>query len=429
MYICVCGLGYLGLVQSICLTKLGFNVIAYDINTQLILSLRNGIFNIYEPGLIDIFNENKTRINFITNFDEVENIKDQIESFIICVGTPLGLDNKLNTQYVYDIIHSIMDFCGDNKSIIIGRSTMLVGEVDKLHLYMKKLNHNNNIELLWSPEFLREGSAVNDTLYPERVIIGTAPATNDEVINYTKDIIATNTNNIVITDYKSAELIKIAANSYLAYRLSFINGVNELCSNIGANILDVQYGLSLDKRIGKQYFNPGIGFGGGCLPKDIMSFSNLLLDNNCDEFSTICKKVLEFNNKIVDRVVRLIDSCQDINNITIFGISFKSGTDDIRESQSLKIASKLLKLNYNISIYDPKANNIASRYYKKFMYFDDYKLSLKNSDMLLILTDWEEFKEINPLLINNMNKKYVFDAHYILDCDIWEKAGWIVYRL
>lgn len=429
MYVCVCGLGYLGLVQSICLAKLGFNVIAYDINTQLILSLRNGIFNIYEPGLIDIFNENKTRIDFITNFNEIENIKDKIESFIICVGTPLGVDNKLNTQYVYDIMHSIMDFCGNNKSIIIGRSTMLVGEVDKLHLYMKKLNHNNNIELLWSPEFLREGSAVNDTLYPERVIIGTAPTTSDKVIKYVKTIIATNTDNIVITDYKSAELIKIAANSYLAYRLSFINGVNELCSNIGANILDVQRGLSFDKRIGKQYFSPGIGFGGGCLPKDIMSFSNLLLDNNCDEFSTICKKVLELNNKIVDRVVRLINSCKNINNITIFGISFKSGTDDIRESQSLKIASKLLKLNYNISIYDPKANNIASRYYKQFIYFDDYQLSLKNSDMLLILTDWEEFKEINPLLINNMNKKYVFDARYILDCNIWEKAGWIVYRL
>ena len=422
MKISVIGCGYVGLVSGFCFADSGHKVTCFDNSNKKIELLKDNKVPIYEPGLKELLLKNleNNNLNFELNINE--NIKDS-EIVLIAVGTPTGENRDADLTFVHQCAREISEFISPNTQIII-KSTVPVGTCDEVEDIIKENCLHSEFSVISNPEFLREGNAINDFINPDRIVIGTDDQTSREImINLYKNII--NEDKILFTSRRSSELIKYASNSMLAMRIIFINEIADLCEKIGTNVTDIAKGIGLDKRIGPHFLEPGPGFGGSCFPKDARALiesgkkygapqtllESVILGNE-NRKKNISKKILDKLDK------------QSENEIGILGVTFKAKTDDMRESPSLVIIPNLQENGMNISVYDPEGEKEASKILKDVNWKKSAYEAAENVDCLVILTDWEEFKNLDlDKLKNSMKRPLIYDFRNIFDPDMMTELG------
>ena len=422
MKISVIGCGYVGLVSGFCFADSGHKVTCIDNSDKKIELLKDNKVPIYEPGLKELLLKNleNNNLNFELNINE--NIKDS-EIVLIAVGTPTGENRDADLTFVHQCAREISEFISPNTQIII-KSTVPVGTCDEVEDIIKENCLHSEFSVISNPEFLREGNAINDFINPDRIVIGTDDQTSREImINLYKNII--NEDKILFTSRRSSELIKYASNSMLAMRIIFINEIADLCEKIGTNVTDIAKGIGLDKRIGPHFLEPGPGFGGSCFPKDARALiesgkkygapqtllESVILGNE-NRKKNISKKILDKLDK------------QSENEIGILGVTFKAKTDDMRESPSLVIIPNLQENGMNISVYDPEGEKEASKILKDVNWKKSAYEAAENVDCLVILTDWEEFKNLDlDKLKNSMKRPLIYDFRNIFDPDMMTELG------
>ena len=422
MKISVIGCGYVGLVSGFCFADSGHKVTCIDNSDKKIELLKDNKVPIYEPGLKELLLKNleNNNLNFELNINE--NIRDS-EIVLIAVGTPTGENGDADLTFVHQCAREISEFISPNTQIII-KSTVPVGTCDEVEDIIKENCLHSEFSVISNPEFLREGNAINDFINPDRIVIGTDDQTSREImINLYKNII--NEDKILFTSRRSSELIKYASNSMLAMRIIFINEIADLCEKIGTNVTDIAKGIGLDKRIGPHFLEPGPGFGGSCFPKDARALiesgkkygapqtllESVILGNE-NRKKNISKKILDKLDK------------QSENEIGILGVTFKAETDDMRESPSLVIIPDLQENGMNISVYDPEGEKEASKILKDVNWKKSAYEAAENVDCLVILTDWEEFKNLDlNKLKNSMKRPLIYDFRNIFDPDMMTELG------
>lgn len=435
MTISVIGCGYLGAVHAVCMASMGHSVVGLDTDEKKVEMLSNGKSPFFEPQLQELLIDGiqKKRLYFTTDASNISNT----EINFISVGTPQSKKSEsINLSYINDAIASVLKY-GAKDSLIVGKSTVPVGTANILE---KKIdNLRPDISLIWNPEFLREGFAINDTLKPDRVIYGLSDNLEKSIYSEKKldkiyvDYFKKHNIQKIKTNYTTAELVKVSANSFLATKISFINAISEVCDATGADVNTLAYAIGLDERIGLKFLKAGIGFGGGCLPKDIRGFKAKIEELGIEGPKNLLSEVDAINIRARNRMISLIGKLAKYNtetNITILGITFKPNTCDLRESPALKIAKSLLKVGYRVSIYDPKAKKEAAHVLHEAKFFNNINDAVLNSDIILACTEWQEFSAIDPkLLINLVRKPQIVDGRNCLDKYLWIKAGFSYYSL
>jgi len=409
MKICIIGSGYVGLVSGACFSELGNNVICVDINKQKIENLKKGIIPIYEPGLEELIKRNvkQNRLQFTTNLSISVQKSDII---FICVGTPTNKKTyNADLNYVFQVVNDIKKNLNKYK-IIITKSTVPVTTGDKIENLLNTKNNKNKFDVVSNPEFLREGEAIRDFMYPDRVVIGTSSKKANNILKNLYFPLIKKTNRYFHTSRRAAELIKYAANAFLATKITYINEIANLCEKLKVNVNDISLGIGLDDRIGSRFLRAGPGYGGSCFPKDtraLLSISKKLKTN-----LSIVKSTVKSNNSrykyLLNRIREILKNKFKGKKITFLGVTFKAGTDDMREASSLKLIPYLNKKGSKISYYDP--TGIKSEFNKKkIIYFNNIQSACKNSDLIIIHTEWNEFKQLNFKKINNKKKFKIFD--------------------
>ncbi|MHB1167307.1 MAG: UDP-glucose dehydrogenase family protein [Carboxydocellales bacterium] len=410
--VCVIGTGYVGLVTGTCLADIGNLVICVDNNPEKIAQLKQGEITIYEPGLKEIVLRNPTNLTFTT---DVEKGIKQSDLIMIAVGTPPKDNGEADLTFVKEVADNIARYINDNKVIVI-KSTVPIGTGDWLEqLINERKDGQFNIDVVSNPEFLREGSAVLDAFNPDRIIIGTNNrGAAQEVAEMYEPLKATT----LITDRKSAEMIKYASNAFLATKITFINEIANLCDLVGADVVQVAEGMGHDPRIGKDFLRAGIGYGGSCFPKDTLALINMANQYKYD-FRTL-KAIVEQNEfqKLV-AVKKVKDKLKTLDNktIAILGLAFKPNTDDLRDAASITIINQLLAEGAKIKTYDPVAKKEAQKLLPMEVYYgNDVWDVVEGADALILVTEWEEFKNIdlaklkaklkNPIVIDGRNFFY-----------------------
>lgn len=419
MKICIIGTGYVGLVSAVCFAEIGHQVIGIDTDKEKIERLRRGICPIYEPNLEHLLKKNleKKKINFTT--DLVSVLKKSLVAFN-AVGTPPDEQRRVDLKYVWEVAKKVGENL-DHYIVFVNKSTVPPGTTEKAReIIEKNLKRKIRFDVASNPEFLREGSAINDFLRPDRIIVGVDSEKAKKILKKIYQPIIKKGYPIMFTEIKSAELIKYVSNAFLATKLSFINEMANLAEKIGANIKEVIGGMGFDKRIGFSYLNPGPGFGGSCLPKDIDGLINIGLDQGIN--LRVLEAVRDVNES--QQLIAISKLKKHLPNlmgkkIAIWGLSFKANTDDIRESPAIKVIQKLLEEGAKISCYDPVAIENAKKVFRENekieFYFEKFK-ALKKAKALILMTDWEEFKEVKPKEIKRY-LKIVIDTR-----NIWQKS-------
>ncbi len=414
MKLCMIGTGYVGLVSGVCFSDLGNTVYCVDKDINKINNLNKGIIPIYEPGLEEILKKNhkQKRLFFTTDLKKAVNNSDLI---FICVGTPTKKNsNSANLKYVFDVAHQLKKIISKYK-IIITKSTIPVSTGDKIEKIFKNLKNKKLVDVVSNPEFLREGEAIRDFIYPDRVIIGTDSKKANKILKTLYMPIVKKDSRYFITSRRGAELIKYASNSFLATKISFINEIANLCEKTGVDIKDISLGIGSDQRIGYRFLRAGPAYGGSCFPKD----TRALIDIGY-KFKTnmsIVKSVVKSNN---DRKILLIEKVRLILNhklknkrITFLGVTFKPNTDDMREASSIPMIKYLNKKNCEINYYDPSGEKVEFKNLKNVKYCNSITLACLNTDLIILHTEWNDFKLLNfKKLVKKKNFK-VFDMRNI----------------
>jgi len=420
--IAVIGVGYVGLVTGTCLAELGHQVIGVDIDQQRIKNLEKGIIPIYEIGLEELVikNTQNKRLSFTTDIGKAVKESDIV---FIAVGTPPMPDGSVNMEYVNAVAESIGKNMNGYK-VIINKSTVPIGTGDSVHRIIEKF-YNGNFDIVSNPEFLKEGTAVADFMNPDRVVIGANCQKAAEIV---KNLYSEFKTEFIITDIKTAELIKYASNSFLATEISFINSIANICEKIGADVNKVSQGMKLDSRIGKKAFlNAGLGYGGSCFPKDVKGLIQIASENGV-RFS-ILEAVEDTNmaqkQSLLAKIQKLLGEDLHNKNITIWGLAFKPHTDDVREAPSLTVIRQLLDRGVNVKVFDPIATEQAKKILDgKIEYEDDLLKSTKNADCLVIVTEWPEFKEIDlNQLKANLNQPNIVDGRNVFEVEQMKESG------
>lgn len=420
--IAVIGVGYVGLVTGTCLAELGHQVIGVDIDPSKINNLQKGIIPIYEIGLEELVikNTQNKRLSFTTDISKAVKESDVV---FIAVGTPPMPDGSVNMEYVNAVAESIGKNMNDYK-VIINKSTVPIGTGDNVHRIIEKF-YKGNFDIVSNPEFLKEGTAVTDFMNPDRVVIG---ANNSKSAEIVKNLYSGFKTEFVITDIKTAELIKYASNSFLATEISFINSIANICEKIGADVNKVSQGMKLDSRIGKKAFlNAGLGYGGSCFPKDVKGLIQIASENEV-RFS-ILEAVEDTNmaqkQSLLVKIQKLLGEDLHNKNITVWGLAFKPHTDDVREAPSLTVIRQLLDRGVNVKVFDPIATEQAKKILDgKIEYQDNLLDSAKNADCLVIVTEWPEFKEIDlNQLKTNLKQPNIVDGRNVFEIEQMKKAG------
>ncbi len=419
MKISVIGTGYVGLVTGTCFADMGNDVICVDIDEEKIEKLKNGVIPIYEPGLRELVEKNSEagRLHFTT---DIEKVVGNSELIFLCVGTPPKESGSADLKYVYEAAREIAQNLNGYK-LIISKSTVPVGTNGKI----KKIIGNyflGEFGVASNPEFLREGSAVEDFLNPERIIIGI----NNERDKKILEKLYQNFNcPKIFTNIESAEMIKYASNAFLATKISFINEIANICEVVGADVCDVAKGMGMDKRIGPDFLKAGIGYGGSCFPKDIRALHQISGVNGY-QFQLL-KSVIEVNNTqrwYFFRKIKNILGELEGKKIAIWGLAFKPDTDDIRESVSLEIIDKLLDEGARVSAYDPMASQKTKVLFPEVEYCENHFDPLDSADALLLITEWEEFREADLSKVKNLMKSpLIFDGRNIYCPKKMKKMG------
>lgn len=409
MKIAVVGTGYVGLVTAVCLAERGNIVTCLDIDKEKIFLLQNGTSPIYEPGLKELMNKNKGNITYTTDYMEAYS---NAQIIIIGVGTPEKKDGSANLKYVYEVARQIAQSVKQD-CVVIVKSTVPVGTNDKVEqIINENKKYNVHIDVASNPEFLSQGTAVKDTLNATRIVLGVESENAELLLKqmYQKFDIP-----FVVTDRRSAEMIKYAANDFLALKISYINEMANLCEIVGANIDDVAIGMGMDPRIGNKFLNAGIGYGGSCFPKDTKAL-HWLASFNDYELKTV-KAAIEVNEnqkiKLIKKSKKYFDSFNNLN-IAVLGLTFKPGTDDLRDAPSLVNIPLLIEEGANVKVWDPVGmENFRKLYPDEIDYCESIEDAIKNVDICFIFTEWEEIKSFpinrykelmkNPLILDGRN--------------------------
>lgn len=421
MNICIIGTGYVGLVTGTCLSELGNHVICVDMAEEKIQKLNAGEMPIYEPGLEEIVkrNFNSKRLFFSTNLKKAINESDII---FIAVGTPSLPNGEADLSYVENVARQIAEFATSPK-IVVEKSTVPVETGKRIYeLLITHNGHKTHFDVVSNPEFLREGSAVHDFLHPDRVVIGT----NSEIARKKMQELYGPLNcPIFFTDINSAELIKHASNSFLALKISYANALANLCEHTGADIEDVVHGMTLDHRIGKHFFNAGIGYGGSCFPKDVDAFITIAQKKGFD--FAILKEVQQINafqrTHFVEKIKKKMGSLKG-KTICVLGLAFKPNTDDLRSAPSIDIILALQKQGAAIRAFDPVAmENAKSKLPNVLLCSDEFE-AMTGADCIVLATEWDQFKQMDLAKAKKLLKKtLIFDGRNVFKPQEMKKLG------
>lgn len=420
MKISIIGTGYVGLVSGTCFAEMGIQTSCLDVDTKKIENLKKGIMPIWEPGLKEMVTRNyeKARLSFTTNiFESIESAS----ACFIAVGTPPDEDGSADLKYVLSVAKDIGKNI-QNYMVVITKSTVPIGTSEKVrNTIQEEINKrgvNIKFDIASNPEFLKEGDAIEDCLHPDRIVVGTDSESAKEIINRIYKPFVLNGHPIIHMDIPSAELTKYTANAMLATKISFINDIANLCEIVGADINSVRKGIASDKRIGPYFIYAGTGYGGSCFPKDVKA-----IIKTADEHGhslEILKAVENVNNRqketLYHKALKHFNNNLTNKKFTIWGLSFKPNTDDMREAPSIVLINKLLSQGAKIYAYDPVAIKEAEKILpKNVVYCQNAYEAIKEADALFLVTEWTEFRILNYNLLNEMKEKVIFDGRNIYD--------------
>ncbi len=425
MQIAIVGTGYVGLVTGTCFAELGFEVTCIDNNKDKIDRLKKGIIPIYESELEVLVKKNisEGRLKFTTSIKEGIGCKAAI---FLAVGTPQDKDGSADLSYIFAAAKEIAKDIGNQESILVTKSTVPVGTGAKLKRILKK----TKLQVASNPEFLREGSAVYDFMNPDRIVIGTDSIHSKAILEKLYQTFISKGAPIISTDIASAELIKYAANAFLATKIAYINEIADISEKIGANIKDIALGMGLDRRIGKDFLNPGPGYGGSCFPKDTEAL--LKVSKDLGAKSSIVKTVIKSNKgrkkNLAQKIVYIVGNNK---TIAVLGLAFKANTDDARESPAVEIIQQLIKHKMKIKAYDPKAiGNTREILGNKIEYCSNAYDACKGAKAFVVLTEWSEFKNLDFKKIKSLlDKPVIIDYRNILDGALVRKLGFTYYSI
>lgn len=432
----VFGTGYLGATHAVGMAALGHDVLGIDIDPGKVAKLAGGDIPFYEPGLRKLLNENLAagRLRFTTDYDAAADFADL---HFLGVGTPQKKgEYGADLRHVYAVIDELVPRL-TSSAVLVGKSTVPVGTAAELNQRAAALAPRGvDVEIAWNPEFLREGYAVQDTLRPDRIVLGIhqdslrAEAAVRELYGPLLDAGVP----FLVTDLQTAELVKVSANAFLATKISFINAISEVCEAAGADVSLLADALGYDPRIGRQFLNAGLGFGGGCLPKDIRAFMARAGELGADQALTFLREVDSINMRRRTRMVELASAACGGSllgaNVAVLGAAFKPESDDVRDSPALNVAGQLQLNGAAVNVYDPKALDNAQRLFPTLNYAVSVEEACERADAVLVLTEWRQFVELDPEdLADGVRARVVVDGRNCLDTARWQRAGWRVYRL
>ncbi len=416
MKLCMIGTGYVGLVSGVCFSDLGNTVYCVDKDINKINSLNKGVVPIYEPGLEEILKKNykQKRLFFTSNLKKAVQNSDII---FICVGTPTKKNsNSADLKYVFNVVNELKKLISSYK-IIVTKSTVPVTTGDKIEKILNNLRKKKLIDVVSNPEFLREGEAIRDFTYPDRVIIGTESRKANKILKSLYMPIIKKSSRYFNTSRRGAELIKYASNSFLATKISFINELANLCEKSGVDVKDVSLGMGSDQRIGDRFLRAGPAYGGSCFPKDTRALIDI--GNKFKTDLSIVKSVVASNNArktlLLERVKSILNNKLKNKKITFLGVTFKPNTDDMREASSIPMINYLNKKNCKINYYDPSGEKIEFKNLKNVKFSTSITSACLNADLIILHTEWNDFKLLNfKKLINKSNFK-IFDMRNLYD--------------
>jgi len=432
--ITVIGTGYLGATHAACMAELGFEVLGLDILPEKVAALAAGNVPMYEPGLEELmrkhlpgFEGSTGRLRFTTSWEEVGEFGDV---HFICTNTP-----QRRGEFACDMsyVESAFDLLAphlDRPVLVVGKSTVPVGSADRLAVRLAERAPVGALaEVAWNPEFLREGFAVEDTLRPDRLVIGVRSEQAEAVLREVYAPLLEQGTPMVVTDFPTAELVKAAANSFLATKISFINAMAEVCEASGADVVQLSGALAYDDRIGGKFLNAGLGFGGGCLPKDIRAFMARAGELGADQALTFLREVDSINMRRRSRMVELArEQCGGGflgRRVAVLGAAFKPESDDVRDSPALNVAGQIQLQGGQVTVYDPKAMDNARKLFPALGFADSALEAAEGAHVVLHLTEWREFRTMDPdALAAVVSERRILDGRNVLDPQQWRAAGW-----
>jgi len=438
MRMTVIGTGYLGATHAACMAELGHEVLGVDVDENKISALKSGQVPFYEPGLPEVLERNieAGRLDFSTDYEEAAEFGNL---HFLGVGTPQRRGSyAADMTYVKAVITDLVPkLKGDH--IIFGKSTVPVGTAAELQELANELAPEGaTVEIAWNPEFLREGYAVKDTITPDRIVLGVGETNNESrAEEVAREVYAqplSQDTPFIVTDWQTAELVKVSANAFLATQTSFINAVSEICEIAGADVTALADAIGLDERIGRKFLGAGLGFGGGCLPKAIRAFMARAGELGADQALTFLREGDAINMRRRDRVVDLAKEAFNGSllghRVTVLGCAFKPNSDDVRDSPALAVAGSLSLAGAAVTVYDPEGMDNAKKVFPTLDYAANTDDALREAELVILATEWKQFKELDPQQAGQLvDNKHIIDGRNVLPVADWQQAGWKVEAL
>ncbi|MET9545518.1 UDP-glucose/GDP-mannose dehydrogenase family protein [Streptomyces sp. NPDC006627] len=433
--ITVIGTGYLGATHAAAMAELGFEVLGLDVVSEKVEMLQRGEVPMYEPGLEELLRKHVAgiegssgRLRFTTDPAAAADFGD---IHFICVNTPQKHgEYACDMSYVDTALESLAKHL-TKASLVVGKSTVPVGSADRLAARLAELAPaGDEVELAWNPEFLREGFAVQDTLHPDRIVVGVRSERAEKLLREVYATPIAEGSPFVVTDFPTAELVKTSANSFLATKISFINAMAEVCEAAGGDVVQLAEALGHDDRIGKKFLRAGIGFGGGCLPKDIRAFMARAGELGADQALTFLREIDSINMRRRGQMVEMAREALGGGSflgkrVAVLGATFKPDSDDVRDSPALNVAGQIHLQGGQVTVYDPKGMANARRLFPTLGYADSAMDAVRGADVVLHLTEWREFRELDPAALASVaTTPVILDGRNALDPQAWRAAGW-----
>lgn len=430
----VIGTGYLGAVHAACMANIGFDVIGVDIDSSKVNALNTGRPPFFEPEFEDVLEQalDSGRLTFTSNIHRAAEFGDV---HFLCVGTPQESgSNRADLSFLRTAVESLVPLLG-REALLVGKSTVPVGTASQLADKVARLAPpNTKVELAWNPEFLREGFAVDDTLNPDRLVVGVSSEAAEHCLRVVYATQICDGVPFLSMDLATAELVKVAANSFLATKISFINAMAEVCEVTGADVTLLAEAIGMDDRIGPRFLRAGLGFGGGCLPKDIRAFMARASELGVQEAVGFLREVDDINtrrrNHVVEVAVQAMGGQASGQSVAVLGAAFKPNSDDTRDSPALDVALMLQSEGADVRVYDPKAARNAARSFPTLEYAASAESACRGARCVLLLTEWEEFVELDPQELSKIvGQPIMIDARNALDPNRWRSAGWTYWSI
>lgn len=436
MRMTVFGTGYLGATHAACMAELGHEVLGVDVDESKIEALSSGQVPFYEPGLPEVLERNleSGRLSFSTNYSKAAEFA---HVHFLGVGTPQRHGSyAADMTYVRAVIEELVPLL-QGEHVIFGKSTVPVGTAAELQELADSLcAEGTSVEIAWNPEFLREGYAVKDTITPDRIVLGVR-AGESRAEELAREVYAqplSHNTPFLVTDLQTAELVKVSANAFLATKISFINAVSEICEIAGGDVVALADAIGHDDRIGRKFLGAGLGFGGGCLPKDIRAFMARAGELGADQALTFLREVDAINMRRRDRMVDLAKKAFAGSllgrRVTVLGCAFKPNSDDVRDSPALSVAGSLSLGGAAVTVYDPQGMDNARKVFPTLGYAESASEALRDAELVILATEWQEFRDLDPAEVGKLvARKHIIDGRNVLDVASWNDAGWTVEAL